>query len=188
MRNMDGDKEEERLHSIPHRPRRSSETGDLAIGSRRAGDALRDQVIDRLKDAHAQGALEAEVMEARVTRALTTYIKSDLQRLVSDLPATYKVTATGLYHPKAGRCGVPKCRECGPVTQPPRPLQDRASNAQWVLFGALFASAAWSVTQARPDDTYTTFGMIVLLVSLIGSFLNMLILAKREAAKRSNGR
>jgi hypothetical protein len=62
-------------------------------GSLRASDADRDQIIDRLRKAAAEGRLAAHELETRVTTALRAQTYAELDATVSDLPATRRVTS-----------------------------------------------------------------------------------------------
>ncbi len=54
----------------------------------RAGDADRDQVINSLTDAYAEGRLTRDEFDARLELAQQARTFGDLARLTSDLPAT----------------------------------------------------------------------------------------------------
>jgi hypothetical protein len=62
-------------------------------GSLRASDADRDQIIDRLRKASAEGRLAAHELEQRVTTALRARTYAELDATVSDLPAAGRLTA-----------------------------------------------------------------------------------------------
>jgi hypothetical protein len=51
----------------------------------RTGDAGRDKVIARIREAYARGELPREVFEARLAAALAAVTRGDLQRLLTDL-------------------------------------------------------------------------------------------------------
>jgi len=52
----------------------------------RAADSDRDAVVERLRDAAAEGRLEHIELDARVERALTAKTYADLAALTADLP------------------------------------------------------------------------------------------------------
>ena len=54
--------------------------------SLRASDADRDAVIDRLREAAAEGRLEPDTLEQRLDRALRSRTYGELAELVADLP------------------------------------------------------------------------------------------------------
>jgi hypothetical protein len=62
-------------------------------GSLRASDADRDQIVDRLRKASAEGRLAAHELEARVTTALRARTYAELESTVSDLPAAGRTTS-----------------------------------------------------------------------------------------------
>jgi hypothetical protein len=62
-------------------------------GSLRASDADRDQIIDRLRKAAAEGRLAAHELETRVTTALRARTYAELDATVSDLPGSGRVTS-----------------------------------------------------------------------------------------------
>jgi hypothetical protein len=62
-------------------------------GSLRASDADRDQIIDRLRKASAEGRLAAHELETRVTTALRARTYAELDATVSDLPAAGRMTS-----------------------------------------------------------------------------------------------
>jgi hypothetical protein len=59
--------------------------------SLRASDADRDAVVDRLRDAAAEGRLEPHELEQRVDRALRARSYGDLAELLADLPGDGRV-------------------------------------------------------------------------------------------------
>jgi len=70
-------------------------------GSTRAGDTDRIQVAQMLTDAAAQGRLELEEYEARLTKAYAAQTFDELDRLAADLPGI-----------AAARSGPPRRRCC----------------------------------------------------------------------------
>ena len=62
-------------------------------GSLRASDADRDQIIDRLRKASAEGRLAAHELESRVTTALRASTYAELDATVSDLPGAGRTSA-----------------------------------------------------------------------------------------------
>ncbi len=56
-------------------------------GTLRASDADREQIIDRLRTASAEGRLAAHELEHRVTTALKARTYSELDATVADLPS-----------------------------------------------------------------------------------------------------
>src|SRR5437764_2057254 len=52
----------------------------------RASDSERDHVADRLREAAAEGRLQAEELEHRLARALRARTVGELDQLVADLP------------------------------------------------------------------------------------------------------
>ena len=52
----------------------------------RAADSDREAVVERLRDAAAEGRLEHIELDARVERALTAKTYADLAALTADLP------------------------------------------------------------------------------------------------------
>jgi hypothetical protein len=61
-------------------------------GSLRASDADRDQIVERLRKASAEGRLAAHELETRVTTALRARTYAELDATVSDLPGTGRVS------------------------------------------------------------------------------------------------
>jgi hypothetical protein len=59
-------------------------------GALRASDADREQIVDRLRKASAEGRLAAHELEHRVTTALKARTYSELDATVADLPADRK--------------------------------------------------------------------------------------------------
>ena len=57
-------------------------------GTLRASDADRDQIVDRLRKAAAEGRLTVHELEHRVARALRARTYSELDATVGDLPGT----------------------------------------------------------------------------------------------------
>lgn len=55
-------------------------------GALRASHADRDQVVERLRDAAAEGRLDLDELEARLEKALTAKTFADLDPLTADLP------------------------------------------------------------------------------------------------------
>ena len=55
----------------------------------RIADADRDRTIERLHAAAAEGRLDPEELEERVSRALSARTQSDLDALLTDLPAPH---------------------------------------------------------------------------------------------------
>ena len=53
----------------------------------RVSDAERDDVLDRLREAHAQGRLDSEEFTDRAGRTLLAKTVRDLQQLTEDLPS-----------------------------------------------------------------------------------------------------
>jgi hypothetical protein len=76
----------------PSRPRASLRCV-AKHGSLRASDADRDQIIDRLRKATAEGRLAAHELEQRVTTALRARTYAELDATVSDLPGAGRMTA-----------------------------------------------------------------------------------------------
>jgi Domain of unknown function (DUF1707) len=66
-------------------------------GALRASDADREQIIDRLRKASAEGRLAAHELEHRVTTALKARTYSELDATVADLPADRKVRRGGAH-------------------------------------------------------------------------------------------
>lgn len=56
------------------------------VGSLRASDADREQVVDRLRKAATEGRIAAEELEQRVTTALRARTYGELDATVADLP------------------------------------------------------------------------------------------------------
>lgn len=61
-------------------------TGPVEPGQIRVGDAQREQMVQRLQRAHANGQLDLAEYDARVQRAYEARVQSDLDVLVLDLP------------------------------------------------------------------------------------------------------
>jgi len=61
--------------------------GAPARGRLRASDADREQVIDTLKDAFAQGRLTADELGVRTIRVLTSRTYAELAAVTADIPA-----------------------------------------------------------------------------------------------------
>lgn len=65
---------------------RASLDGVSRRGSLRASDADRDQIIDRLRKAAAEGRIASEELEHRVSTALKAQTYDELEETVTDLP------------------------------------------------------------------------------------------------------
>ena len=74
--------------------------GTTARGHLRASDADREQVIDTLKDAFAQGRLTVDELGVRTIRVLTSRTYAELAAVTADIPA---VLIQGLPHPQPAR-------------------------------------------------------------------------------------
>ena len=61
--------------------------GATGPGHLRASDADREQVIDTLKDAFAQGRLTTDELGARTIRVLTSRTYAELAAITADIPA-----------------------------------------------------------------------------------------------------
>ncbi len=61
--------------------------GATARGHLRASDADREQVIDTLKDAFAQGRLTTDELGVRTIRVLTSRTYAELAAVTADIPA-----------------------------------------------------------------------------------------------------
>jgi hypothetical protein len=68
----------------------------LRAGHLRAGHAEREQAIESLKDAFADGRLTMDELDARAGRALAARTRAELAGLTADIPP-----ATGLAYPPA---------------------------------------------------------------------------------------
>jgi hypothetical protein len=68
----------------------------------RASDAEREAVIDRLRDAAAEGRLTAEELSERIDAAYAAKTRAELEPLTADLPDTAIPAAPG-YPPPPGR-------------------------------------------------------------------------------------
>ncbi|MDA4084821.1 hypothetical protein MHAS_03369 [Mycolicibacterium hassiacum DSM 44199] len=68
-------------------------------GSTRAGDTDRIQVAQMLTDAAAQGRLELEEYEARLTKAYAAQTFDELDRLAADLPGIARTPTRGPVRP-----------------------------------------------------------------------------------------
>ncbi len=79
--------------------------GATARGHLRASDADREQVIDTLKDAFAQGRLTADELGVRTIRVLTSRTYAELAAVTADIPA---LLIQGLPHPQPARAPTRK--------------------------------------------------------------------------------
>jgi hypothetical protein len=66
----------------------STELGRL--GSYRVGDAERARTVDLLKEAHVAGYLTLAEIDERLSAALAARTRSDLERLLADLPPEWR--------------------------------------------------------------------------------------------------
>ncbi|WP_168207354.1 DUF1707 SHOCT-like domain-containing protein [Microlunatus elymi] len=97
----------------------------------RIGDAERDQAAEFLREHHAQGRLDAEEFDERVTAALTAKWQSDLDRLFLDLPAPTPRTVQRSAQASAATASAPRPPKMSNVW----PI---AAAAIWPLTIALF--------------------------------------------------
>lgn len=88
-------------------------------GGLRASHADRDQVVERLRDAAAEGRLDLDELDARLDKALTAKTFGDLEPLTADLPSD---TAPGV-------------RPGGPPAVPP------GDNAPLILKGGIHGAS-----------------------------------------------
>ena len=65
-------------------------------GTMRAADADRDRVVERLNIAYSQGRLSKDEHDGRLDNALSARTYADLDRLVTDLPATRATAVTSV--------------------------------------------------------------------------------------------
>ena len=87
-------------------------SGTMGRGHLRASDAVREQLIDTLKDAFALGQLTRDELDARAARALTSRTCAELAAIAVDIPALLTQAqprpqpARKPVHMKAAACGA----------------------------------------------------------------------------------
>jgi hypothetical protein len=129
-----------------------------ARGHLRASDADREQVIDTLKDAFAQGRLTRDELGVRTIRALTSRTYAELAAVTADIPAPLIQAPP---HPQPARAPTGKpinmktvARAAGMIITPP---------ALWavfltyyggfiVLFLVIFAGLVMTTPSTTPAD------------------------------------
>jgi hypothetical protein len=90
----------------------------------RAGDADREQVLERLRVAHVEGRLDAAELDERITATLAARTYGELAALVTDLPGD---------PPSPRPLGVPVPRSSAPPERPSRQAKDLGpAVATWV--------------------------------------------------------
>ncbi|GAA1188510.1 DUF1707 SHOCT-like domain-containing protein [Pseudonocardia alaniniphila] len=94
----------------------------------RAGDVDREQVLDRLRIAHAEGRLDLDEFDERITSTLAARTYADLRALTVDLP------------------GQPPSPPAATTPPEPGPLQDLDALQERDLRGAVIGWAGASVT------------------------------------------
>ncbi|HEX8861396.1 MAG TPA: DUF1707 domain-containing protein [Actinomycetes bacterium] len=76
------------MQSEQHEPADQRPQRPDMVPSPKASDADRDQALERLRDAFADGRLTEEELDQRSRAALTSRTAADLERLLADLPVT----------------------------------------------------------------------------------------------------
>jgi Domain of unknown function (DUF1707) len=102
--------------------------GATARGHLRASDADREQVIDTLKDAFAQGRLTTDELGLRTIRVLTSRTYAELAAVTADIPALVI--------------------QCQPHPQPARAATRKPVNTKAVAWAAgmiITPTALWAV-------------------------------------------
>jgi hypothetical protein len=114
----------------------------------RPNTALRDQIIDRLSTGFAEGAIDTDEFERRVTIVHRSESAADIEALVADLPA-----------PVAGQALV-----VAPNPAAVRTVVPAASARPWArtmsVFGSTTRSGGWAVP--RQLDVRAVFGNVEL--------------------------
>jgi hypothetical protein len=130
--------------------------GDGETGGIRASDAERDECVERLRDAAGEGRLTLEEFSDRMEEASTAKTRAELDRLVTDLPAS---TATG---------GTATVRSSGAPTWHVSPIGGLSVSGPWrmgrhVVVISLIGGADVDLTQAElaaRDVTLTKVSII----------------------------
>ena len=104
------------------------EPGDQRRASLRASDADREQLVETLRQHHADGRLTLEELTERTGRAYTARTLGDLDALATDLPPL---------HPPAGS-GEAATAPAGPAPPPAATARQAAARA------ALLRSLLWN--------------------------------------------
>jgi Domain of unknown function (DUF1707) len=103
----------------------------------RVSHADRDRMVEILRDAAADGRLDADELEERVERALTARTFADLEPLTADLPVAALVAPTGPF----------------PVPAPPVPGEGEV--VRWSVTGQrLVREGAWVVPRVVELDVH----------------------------------
>lgn len=82
----------------------------------RVGDAEREATLERLRDAHGEGRIDAAELYARLDAVYAAKTYGELETVVADLPAT---GLTRFPAPPAGRRTATRSTPNGPATTPP---------------------------------------------------------------------
>jgi Flp pilus assembly protein TadB len=119
------------------------------VGSLRASDADREQIVSRLHAAATEGRIAADELEQRVSAALTARTYGELDATVADLPSQ--------------------------LGQRPRRQSGRRSSAHWVLSAVranplllLFAIPVLAVTAAMLLTIMIVWAVLMVLVMVLG--------------------
>ena len=125
--------------------------GAAARGHLRASDADREQVIDTLKDAFAQGRLTTDELGVRTIRVLTSRTYAELAAVTADIPAplTQRVP-----HPQPARAPTRK------------PINTKA--VAWAAGMIITPAALWAVFL-----TYYGGFMVLFLAAFAGLVATM---------------
>jgi len=136
-------------------------TGAAGRGGMRASHADREQVIEVLKDAFAQGRLTRDELDARAGRALAARTCADLAALTADIPAGA---------PAAGPAGPP-----APVRR--RPLTRAAARSGICLI--ITAAAIVAGLIANPDGSGAdgSVAQLMLVLAITAMFTAIGIMA-----------
>ena len=128
---------------------RGSLEGVTKVGSLRASDADRDEIVSRLNKAATEGRIAADELEQRVSAALTARTYAELDATVADLPRQ-------------------------PVRRPRRQVQQR-SNAGWALAVVkahplllLFVVPVLAVTAAMIVAATVMWAVLMVVVMVLG--------------------
>ncbi|HET9007693.1 MAG TPA: DUF1707 domain-containing protein [Actinomycetes bacterium] len=111
--------------------------GDQRRASLRASDADREQLVEALRQHHADGRLTLEELTERTERAYQARTLGDLDALATDLPPARPPAPAGVAPPAPARAPIPG-----------REAAKAAFQRQALMFGliALILVAIWALT------------------------------------------
>jgi Domain of unknown function (DUF1707)/Cell wall-active antibiotics response 4TMS YvqF len=143
-----GDVDESSLQKREHQPQPTGERKPFAEAELRASDADRDRIAEILREALAEGRLDAEEHSERIDATYRARTLGELEPLVRDLPAH-----------RAGATPRP-----APATEAPHayasPEHEEAPDNLVAIFGGATRKGRWRV--GRRTNSFALFGGVVI--------------------------